>query len=75
MYFFCLNQLNLSKYTTLEHEQHNLSPENCLLEIKASTFEGPFILNQTSNRIFAYENGLKRQNFVMIYIFKNSLKK
>ena len=30
---FCLNQLNLNKYTTLVHKKHNLSPENCLLEI------------------------------------------
>ena len=49
MYFFCLNQLNLSKYTTLEHKKHNLSPENCLLEIQASTFEGPFIYNEASS--------------------------
>ena len=52
MYFFCLNQLNLSKYTTLEHKQHNLSPENCLLEIKASTFEGPLLKFQYSTLCF-----------------------
>ena len=40
---FCSNQLNLSEYTRLEHKKHNLSPKNCLLEIKACNLEIDFI--------------------------------
>ena len=54
--FFCLNQLNLSKYTTLEQEKHDLSPEKCLLEIQASTFEGPLLKFQYSTMAYAPEN-------------------
>ena len=35
----CTNQLNLSNYTRLKHQKHNLSPKNFLLEIESCNLE------------------------------------
>ena len=63
MYFFCLNHLNLSKYTTLEHKKHNFEGpllkfqySRGYLEKKTTKGEGGFVikLEKLANIVYVW---------------------